>query len=69
LKEIESLLRDTGGFSRNDATALVSSVKRIALGDRGAKEKHAADELMSVFSRDYFTGASNHGTHGNQSSA
>jgi HK97 family phage prohead protease len=70
LKEIESLLRDTGGFSRTDATALVSSVKRIALGDRGAKEKHAADELMSVFSRDYFTsGASNHGTHGNQSSA
>jgi len=67
LKEIESLLRDTGGFSRTDATALVASVKRIALGDRGAKEKHAADELLSVFSRDFFTlGASNHGNDGDQ---
>lgn len=62
LKEVEAILRDAGRFSRSDATALVSSVKRIALGDRGAKEKHAADELLSVFSRDYFNlGASNHG--------
>jgi HK97 family phage prohead protease len=39
LKEIESLLRDAGGFSRADACALVARVKSLAHGDRDAEAK------------------------------
>ena len=39
LKEIESLLRDAAGLSKTDATALVSRVKRLALGDQGVKNE------------------------------
>ena len=42
LKEIESLLRESGGFSRNDATALVSRIKSLAHGDREAENQTAA---------------------------
>ncbi len=35
LKEIESVLRDAGGFSRANATALVSRMKSLSLGDQG----------------------------------
>lgn len=35
LAELESILRDAGGFSRGDACALVSRIKSVALGDRG----------------------------------
>ena len=42
LKEIESLLRESGGFSRNDATALVSRIKSLAHGDREAEKQTAA---------------------------
>ena len=38
LKEIESLLRDAGRFSRADATALVSRIKLLALGDQAVKQ-------------------------------
>jgi HK97 family phage prohead protease len=37
LKEIENLLRDAAGFSRADATALVSRIKSLTHGDRVAK--------------------------------
>lgn len=37
LKEIESLLREVGGFSRSDATSLVSRVKTISRGERVEK--------------------------------
>ena len=37
LKEIESLLRDAARFSKADATALVSRIKRLALGDQVVK--------------------------------
>lgn len=36
LKEIECLLRDAAGFSRTDATALVSRVKSLVRGEREA---------------------------------
>lgn len=34
LAELESILRDTGGFSRTDSCALVARIKSVALGDR-----------------------------------
>jgi HK97 family phage prohead protease len=37
LKELENLLRDAAGFSRADATALVSRIKTLTHGDRVAK--------------------------------
>lgn len=39
LKEIESILRDAGGFSRADATALVARIKALTHGERDANEK------------------------------
>lgn len=48
LKEIEALLREAGGFSRADATALVSRVKSLALGDRDAEQKQK-QELAALF--------------------
>lgn len=42
LKEVESILRDAGGFSRSDATALVSRVRMLSHGDR-VDEKDASD--------------------------
>lgn len=38
LKEIESLLREAGGFSKADATSLVGRIKRLSLGDQAATE-------------------------------
>jgi hypothetical protein len=43
LKEIESLLRDVGGFSRADATTLVSRVKALTRGDRVVEAKKDED--------------------------
>jgi hypothetical protein len=34
IKEMESILREAGGFSRADATAVVSRIKRLCLGER-----------------------------------
>jgi uncharacterized protein len=39
LKEIEAVLRDAGRFSKADATALVSRVKRLSLGDQVGKKE------------------------------
>lgn len=39
LKEIEGLLRDAGGFSRADATALVARIKSLTHGEREAEIK------------------------------
>lgn len=43
LKEIEARLRDGAGLSWNDATALVSRVKFLALRDGDAEAKRVAD--------------------------
>jgi HK97 family phage prohead protease len=42
LKEIEALLRDAAGFSRADATALVSRVKSLCRGEHDAHSQTAA---------------------------
>lgn len=44
LKEVETLLRDAGGFSRADATALVGRIKALTHGDRDAEKD--ANELL-----------------------
>ena len=49
LKEIESLLRDAGGFSKADATALVSRIKRISLGEQGVS---GPDKQLAQFLRE-----------------
>lgn len=51
LKEIETLLREAGGFSRADATSLVARVKALAHGERDAEEKarKAAAEIFASF--------------------
>ena len=52
LKEIETLLRDAGGFSRADATALVSRIKALTHGDRGS-EKSASELLQYIQSASF----------------
>lgn len=47
LKEIEAILRDEGRFSWSHATALVSRVKALALGDREAETK-TSDILAAI---------------------
>lgn len=37
LKDVETLLREAGGFSRAEATALVSRIKSLSHGERGDK--------------------------------
>jgi HK97 family phage prohead protease len=48
LKECEAILREAGGFSRADATALVGRIKALAHGERDANHK-AAEELQALF--------------------
>lgn len=48
LKEIESLLRDAAGFSRADATALVSRIKTLTHGEREAKEKTSEETTAAI---------------------
>jgi len=48
LKEIETLLREAGGFSRADATSLVGRIKSLAHGERDAEMK-AALEMRALF--------------------
>lgn len=50
LKQIEALLRDAGGFTRADATALVARVKALARGERDAETTGAA-EIRDLFQR------------------
>lgn len=49
LKEMEALLREVLGLSRADACALVSRVKALAHGERGAELR--AGELLATFQR------------------
>jgi HK97 family phage prohead protease len=51
LKEIESLLRDAAGYSKTDATALVSRIRSLTLGDQAAVSKAQKDELLSAYQR------------------
>lgn len=48
LKQIESLLRDAAGFSRADATALVSRIKSLSRGEREAETK-TSDYLAAIY--------------------
>lgn len=50
LKDIEALLREAGGFSRADATALVARVKAVARGEREA-ETAVVEEIRRLFQR------------------
>lgn len=47
LKEIEAFLRDAGGFSRADATTLVSRIKSLSHGERGTADQTA--EIAGLF--------------------
>ena len=42
LSDVECFLRDAGGFSRSEATGLLSRIKSIAHGERGR------DDLMKI---------------------
>jgi HK97 family phage prohead protease len=46
LKELESLLRDAAGFSRADATALVSRIKSLSHGER--EQSKTSDSLAAI---------------------
>ena len=48
LKDVEALLRDAGGFSRADATALVGRIKSLSHGERD-DERVDASALISLF--------------------
>lgn len=49
LKELESMLRESAGFSRSNATAFVSRVKSLSLGDQGQKHTISiADRIMQM---------------------
>jgi HK97 family phage prohead protease len=49
-KEIESLLRDAGGFSRVDATTLVARIKALCQSDSDANAK-VKSAVLDVFER------------------
>lgn len=52
LKEIESLLRDAGRFSRADAAALVSRIKSLSHGDRvDAEASEIKGQLAQILSK------------------
>jgi hypothetical protein len=48
LKELESILREAGGFSRANATALVSRIKSLSLGDREQTMVSLADRIKQM---------------------
>lgn len=47
LKEVEAILRDTGGFTRTEAQTLISRIKSFGLRDSGTKIKPA--EIAAIF--------------------
>jgi len=50
-KELESLLRDAGAFSRTDATAIVARIKSLAHGERDAaqaREREIAEMIRAL---------------------
>jgi uncharacterized protein len=48
LKEIESFLREVGGFSKTDSIAVIARLKRLALGEHEAEMK-AKQEIANLF--------------------
>ena len=51
LKHFEAILREAGGFSNGEATAVVSGIVKLARGERGAKQatdEKAATALQSL---------------------
>ncbi len=48
LKDIESLLRDAGGFSRADACALVARIKSMGLSDSAPEKKVSFARLLAL---------------------
>lgn len=48
LKDIEGLLRDAAGLSRAEATALVSRIKAISLGDQAGESKTSTDGAVAA---------------------
>jgi HK97 family phage prohead protease len=48
IREVEAVLRESGGFSRNDACMLVSRIKSLLKGDLLAEEK-AKQEIAKLF--------------------
>lgn len=54
LAEIERHLRDAGGFSKSEATALVSRIKSVSRSDSGDREPLAADFAASLKARAVF---------------
>ncbi len=50
IREIESILRDSAGFSRANATYLVSRMKSVLQGELAAEEK-AKQELAALFQK------------------
>lgn len=49
LRDIENLLREASGFSKTDATALVSRIRRLALGEQVTEEEKARAEILAAF--------------------
>lgn len=52
LREVEAILRDAGGLSRSDATALVARIKSIAQRDAELQER-ARQELREIVASAY----------------
>jgi len=48
LKELESVLRDAGGFSRANATALVGRIKSLSVGDQQRTMISLADRIKQM---------------------
>lgn len=48
LKEIETLLRDAGGFSRADACALVARIKSLGQSDSAPEKKASFAQLLAL---------------------
>lgn len=48
LKEIESLLRDAGGFTRADACALVARIKSLGQSDSAPEKKASFAQLLAL---------------------
>lgn len=51
LKEIEAMLRDAAGFSKSDATALVSRIRSLSLGEQVEEQAKAKAEMLALFQK------------------
>ena len=48
LKEVESILRESGGFSKTDAVSLVARIKTLARGEHDAEQRQK-EEIARMF--------------------